>query len=192
MGKKPEDGIIIYKELGIAILSFKSTNHTQTLLSLIPHDFCADLILINSDCRVSQDAKQQIERHKLTYEITDTYISGWFGRKICYSLFRLPLDFNILKHYSVINFSECSGSGNCFLFVLNNKICISMQSYSEIFNGNGDYMRHGKRWLSWVSESIMRTKCEYIAIPDIEDQVIYIGLSLDKLNYWQNILEKRD
>jgi hypothetical protein len=180
---KPQIQAVKYEELGVAILSLSSSSHTNTLLSLIPPDYSTDLILVNGDPHISQDTQEQLEQYKLPYEIIETFVSVWFGRKLRYTLLRLTISYDVFSHFSKVDFLECSDS--YYSFVLSNKSCISPQMYSEMFDGKGNYMRHGKRWLSWVSESLIKAKCEYMVIPDIEDQLVYVGILLDKLGSWQ-------
>ena len=144
-----------YDDLDLCFIPLQCNNSTLGLLSLIPHDYCADIVLFDADPHVWQCAEKQLKRHDIDYETIQTQVSGWFGFKYKYTLFRLRANCGNLSRLSAINFSDCSYI--FYSFVLSSELCVSKQIFCKIFS-SGDNMRTGKRWLSWFSSSIKMTK----------------------------------
>jgi len=175
-----------YDDLDLCFITLQCDNSTLGLLSLIPHDYCADIVLFNSDPNVWQYAEEQLKRHDIDYEALHTQFSGWFGVKYKYTLFRLRANYGNLSRLSAINFSHCSDT--FFSFVLSNELSISKQVVCKIFS-SGDHMRTGKRWLSWFSSSIKMTKCEYIVVPEYELPYVNVLIGINKLESWWSFIK---
>jgi hypothetical protein len=78
-----------YDDLDLCFIPLQCNNSTLGLLSLMPHDYCADIVLFNADPHVRQCAEEQLKHYEIDCDTIQTQVSGRFGFKYKYTLFRI-------------------------------------------------------------------------------------------------------